>query len=853
MTQQLTPVPLCQVLLRRVLLAGPFSIRPWLALTACGLCVGGQTARAAGLPFVSHAMELRERVLHPEDGLLLGNGDLSVSVYQDADRILWRFGKGDVWDRRLDLSADPKPAHISEVAHGIKVEGWKCPPYGGGPVEATRGTKRPERMKELCQGAPPSYVKRPYPCPKPVGELALHVPADQMGMRITQRLVIEEARLFITCAWDSGVRLDLECFIPPAPNVLVVRWNLVHWNAHTQTGHDLPPIRFSLYRWADPPFDQFAEKFAAEYLHEGFKTMCDPKIAALPPPVAQSEGGVRWIEQSFPPDPLFTEGFRYFMAPFAPGSTIALAHSANLPEARLRIMPPVAATNGVVFVAVATSSDAGGPRAELERVRSSASANPKEAISRWTESNRRSAAEFWSRSRLRLGDSLLENLWYETLHARRGAYRRDTVPPGLFLPSTVQDYSHWHGDYHLNYNFQEPFWGDYAANHPELGDAYFRGMEFFLPIGRKIARDYYGCRGVFIQLSGYPILAEDDPLGVVPMGRMAYMTGWAANQYWWRYLHTLDTNWLRTTGYPVLRDCALFYTDLMQQGEDGLHHVFPSNQGEDGFTGNPKDYTDRPQVMQHLRYCLRAAIQASEVLGTDDALRMQWRDRLQNCAGDDGQPPPKLSGIQQLCHELNPPEFGTGRPYRPQPEKPAGTPSLGQTTWYFGQFPWFTMQTLRDGRFIAERDLPVFRDLVQRWRHPNGLLWGMAIANYGRAGAWTESLGVIAPLQEMLLQSWDGALRIFPAWPRTVDARFENFRAEGAFLVSASWSEGRVQALDILSERGARCHLYPPWPEGMKVIDQAGGAVTCAADDFGRVGFTTQPGGRYRLRPAVDR
>jgi hypothetical protein len=71
-----------------------------------------------------------------------------VSVYQDADRIVWRFGKGDVWDRRLDLSDDPKPAHISEIAHGIQVEDWKCPPYGG-PVEATRGTKNPQRMRDL--------------------------------------------------------------------------------------------------------------------------------------------------------------------------------------------------------------------------------------------------------------------------------------------------------------------------------------------------------------------------------------------------------------------------------------------------------------------------------------------------------------------------------------------------------------------------------------------------------------------------------------------------------------------------------------------------------------------------------
>ena len=226
-----------------------------------------------------------------------------------------------------------------------------------------------------------------------------------------------------------------------------------------------------------------------------------------------------------------------------------------------------------------------------------------------------------------------------------------------------------------------------------LGDAYFRGMDFFLQIGRKIARDYYGCRGVFIQLSGYPIHAEDDPLGVVPMGRMAYMTGWAVNQYWWRYLVTLDADWLRATGYPVLRDAALFYTDFLQKGEDGLYHAFPSNQGEDGFSGNPQDYTDRTQVMQHLRYCLRAAILASEVLQTDAELREQWRDRLEHCAGDDGRPPLVLTGIDKLCADANPPEFGLGRPFQPQPATHDGKPwPESPTAWYFGQYPW-----MRDG------------------------------------------------------------------------------------------------------------------------------------------------------------
>jgi hypothetical protein len=256
--------------------------------------------------------------------------------------------------------------------------------------------------------------------------------------------------------------------------------------------------------------------------------------------------------------------------------------------------------------------------------------------------------------------------------------------------------------------------------------------------------------------------------------------------------------------------------------------------------------------MVHTRYCLRAAILASEVLGADADLRAAWRDRLDHAAGDDGRPPLKLSGLEKHCHESNPPELGFGRPLRPQPATHDGKPwppiGDGAYVWYFGQYPWATINRLRAGDFIADNDLPAFRNLIERWRRPNGLMWGMAVANYGRAGAWTESLGVIAPLQEMMLQSWDGALRIFPAWPKGLDARFETLRAEGALLVSAAWSQGRVASLEILSEKGAPCRLYSPWSSGLQVTDQNGQPVAVAADTFGRASFDTRAGTRYVVR-----
>ena len=95
---------------------------PRAAAGLFGLCLLGRSLQLCGAESnptaPPHSSGFRRPVLAAEDGPLLGNGDLSVSVYQAADRIVWRFGKSDAWDRRLDLSDDPKPAQISKIAHG---------------------------------------------------------------------------------------------------------------------------------------------------------------------------------------------------------------------------------------------------------------------------------------------------------------------------------------------------------------------------------------------------------------------------------------------------------------------------------------------------------------------------------------------------------------------------------------------------------------------------------------------------------------------------------------------------------------------------------------------------------------
>jgi hypothetical protein len=798
---------------------------------------------------MNHRIEILERILLPEDGLLLGNGDLSVSIYQKAHSLVFRFGKGDVWDRRFDPSRDPHPPHIDEIAHGIRDEGWKCGPYGGA-VEATKGTADPQRMREICQGCPPSYNETPFPCPKPVGEFSLHWPGDLRGFQMHQAVEIESGHYRFEGTWDGGIRWVVEAAVPPTPNVLAIRWTLTGWQPEHTQAQGIPPIWASLYRWADPSISEFQARFYADGLREIICGGNNPSLPPLPLPSVEGIPAHPYIEQRFYPETTFPEGFTYRLIPFAPADfEFKPLDAALLKEARIQLFPAgIPALSGWFAVGVATCADPLGLTVTFENL-IRAGAKGGVAVEGWFETARESAQTFWSKSSLQVAHPLIEQIWHETLHASRCAYRAGCVPPGLFLPSSLADYSHWHGDYHTNYNYQSPFWGDYTANHVEIGDAYFDGMKFMLQAGELIARRYYNARGAFIQLTNYPFVATEDPLGAVPMGRMAYMTGWMADYYWTRYRYSMDKKWLEKTGYPALKACALFYLDFLKKEDDGIYHSFPSNQGEDGFTGDPLDFSDKPQVNQHIRYGLRIAIKAARILKVDSDLCQEWLDRLENLAGDGGGPP---HPVPPLDEEIGVPEFS--RDYVQKLDLSTAWPTSGHYLhdWYMGQYPWMLMQAVRASEYPVDEMWKAFVGMIQRWRHPNGLMWAMSVGRYGHVGGWTESLGIIAPLQEMMLQSWSGVIRIFPAWPRTVDCAFFDFRAEGAFLVTARCSQGQVGPITIQSERGGLCRVEDPFEGRGRIQSKAGASIPFVQKPGRILEVETQAGQEIRVAAPCD-
>ncbi len=67
-------------------------------------------------------------------------------------------------------------------------------------------------------------------------------------------------------------------------------------------------------------------------------------------------------------------------------------------------------------------------------------------------------------------------------------------------------------------------------------------------------------------------------------------------------------------------------------------------------------------------------------------------------------------------------------------------------------------------------------------------------------------------IQEMLLQSQGGVIRIFPAVPASWrNIAFRGLRAEGAFVVSATLKDGKLATIQITSEKGGKLRLQNPF------------------------------------------
>jgi alpha-L-fucosidase 2 len=483
--------------------------------------------------------------------------------------------------------------------------------------------------------------------------------------------------------------------------------------------------------------------------------------------------------------------------------------------------------------------------------------------------------EYWSASAVRFNDETLERIWYHNQYFVACCLRKHRTAPGLFANWSSGDIgSAWHSDYHLDYNCQQIYLGVFSSNHIEMHQPYLELVENLLPMSEKSAKEGFNLPGAFFPLSAYPVPSQIVPYPVPPWGYQICMTPWAVQSLWWQFLYTQDTGYLARV-YPILRSATRFLAAYLRKEDDGRYHVFPSISSENwGCTIDFKLNKDCILDLSLIRFVLNATVKASNLLKEDEVERGSWEDISGKLAAyPTGQGP---YGEVWLDIVNAPVEHVYNVPITLAPVFPGDAVGI-DVGEEFRDIAKRTAQTIRleGGNDLVSQplirarlgmlDLDWFKGQIEYCMLPDGVSNDRVRQSGGRyslttdfdfmmrMGLWCENFAVPVVLNECMLQSYSGTIRLFPNTLNLGAARFERLRCVGAFLVDAAYDGKTVTAFNFLSERGTPLQFTSPWPgrpirvarlRDQKVIQPV------QAEDVDVWVVPTEPGERYSIHMA---
>ena len=144
----------------------------------------------------------------------------------------------------------------------------------------------------------------------------------------------------------------------------------------------------------------------------------------------------------------------------------------------------------------------------------------------------------------------------------------------------------WRSNYTVNINTEMNYWPVHMANLSECFDPFIKLMEKMQKNGRQTAKDYYNAKG-FVCHHNLDFWGHTNPVGRGNKGSFIFAfwnmsSGWMASQLFDEYEYTLDTEKLKNVIYPIMKECADFYLDIMYE-ENGKLMICPSTSPENTF------------------------------------------------------------------------------------------------------------------------------------------------------------------------------------------------------------------------------------------------------------------------------
>ena len=506
----------------------------------------------------------------------------------------------------------------------------------------------------------------------------------------------------------------------------------------------------------------------------------------------------------------------------------------------------------VLVVAACTNFESADYMEESKRVSALLVSRGTAGIEALRRDHREWWARFWGESHVSIDDPIIEKQYYLSQYILASASRNPEFPSPIFGNWITTDDPAWMGDYHLNYNHMAPYYGLYSSNHIEQAVPYDAPILDFFDRGAYYADKLLGVRGVYFPVGIGPKGVEttwDDSAvdGLIPhyeedglfFGQKSN-AAYAVVNMSMRWFATYDHEYGARV-YPFVKAVAEFWEDYLVW--DGSRFVSESDSIHEG---SGADFN--PILSLGLVRCvMKTAIDMSDELGLDQGRHARWRNILENLSDfpvfeRNSKDVFRLTERGVAWWESN--TLGIQHIYPSGAIGPGADPELLRISrnTIDEMDRWFDTNgmnslypaAVRVG-YDPEAILARLHEHCEKHLHPNGFTCG------NPHGIETCST-VPNTINEMLVMSCDGVIRVFYNWPRNRDAAFDTLRARGAFLVSSSLIDGEITHVSIHSEKGRPCRVANPWP-GKAVLIARNGSENYPENRHGDIlNISTTPG-----------
>ena len=368
----------------------------------------------------------------------------------------------------------------------------------------------------------------------------------------------------------------------------------------------------------------------------------------------------------------------------------------------------------------------------------------------------------------------------------------------------------WGSKYTTNINLEMNYWLAEPANLSECHEPLFQLIREVGQSGKKTAWDHYQAKG-FVLHHNTDLWRGTAPINHANHGIWQGGGGWLVHHLWEHYLYTQDRTFLAETAFPLMKEAAQFYHDVLIQHPDTNWLIStPSNSPETGglVYGPTMDH-------QIIRSLFKALKQADQKLALKDTF-VQKLDSLipliaPNQIGRYGQ-------LQEWVEDIDDPEnkhrhvshlWGVhpGKDIN-WDENPELMNAARQSLLYRGDegtgwsLAWkinFWARFL-DGDHAYDLIKLLFRPINSR---KPGFGGGGSYPNLFDAHPPFQidgNFGAAAGILELLVQSHMDTIRVLPALPKALkNGAVSGLRVRGGFEFDLQWEDGQLKSLKVYS------------------------------------------------------